>query len=400
MRSNTIVCMADLLNEAQFVVLRWVADGCPDGVMEGYAHRVSAAALRNRDLIRISGRGRTWHATLTDAGRIYLSSPPPPRRRTPRPARSAQVPKSETPPTALPPAPSISDPIAEDLRGAHPLVRATQAASKGLRPGPDGRLTIGDRPGVLRMVVSREQLHRALVLAHSTIVGAKRRGWDIKPYSKEHYGPHPGVAIVIRDHRYPVEVHEQARTLPFTEEEIDAWRNEYSWDRRDRANKMPPPQCKRKEPTGRLQLVLPTGYGGGRATWTDSPRSLNGSLSEVFDWLEQRASADDLAAENARQRREEFERAEELRAERARLARIEEARAKRAAAEIAAWRQAHDLRDYAAVLREHLPQLDQAERDRVEAWCQWLEDRARRSDPTKETSLIRGFDDERDGWGW
>jgi hypothetical protein len=41
--------------------------------MEGYAHRVSAAALRSRGLVKISGRGPTWRATITDAGRAFLS---------------------------------------------------------------------------------------------------------------------------------------------------------------------------------------------------------------------------------------------------------------------------------------------------------------------------------------
>jgi hypothetical protein len=163
---------------------------------------------------------------------------------------------------------------------------------------------------------------------------------------------------------------------------------------------MPPPQRKRKEPTGTLRVVLPNGYGGGRASWTDSPRSLNGSLSDVFRSLEERVVADDLAAENARRRREEFEREQRLHAERARLARIEEARATRAEAEINAWRQARALTDYAATLRQRLPELADAERERIEAWCQWLEGRARRSDPTSETSLIAGFNDEQDARGW
>ncbi len=84
------VQMGHTLNEAQVPVLRWVADGCPDGAMDGSAHRISAAALRSRGLIRVSGRGRTWSATITDAGSAYLASPPPPRKQTPRPTRRAQ----------------------------------------------------------------------------------------------------------------------------------------------------------------------------------------------------------------------------------------------------------------------------------------------------------------------
>jgi hypothetical protein len=60
------------LNDAQAAVLRWIAAGSPAGVMEGYTHRISASALRTRDLVRISGRGETWRAELTDRGRQQL----------------------------------------------------------------------------------------------------------------------------------------------------------------------------------------------------------------------------------------------------------------------------------------------------------------------------------------
>jgi hypothetical protein len=60
------------LNDAQVAVLRWIADGSPAGVMEGYAHRISASALRSRALVRIFGRGETWRAELTDRGREQL----------------------------------------------------------------------------------------------------------------------------------------------------------------------------------------------------------------------------------------------------------------------------------------------------------------------------------------
>ena len=240
--------MSHWLNQPQLAVLRWVADGCPDGVMDGSTHRISAAALRSRGLIRVSGRGRTWSATITDAGRAYLASPSPPRQQTPRPPRP--VPKNRAgPPQPAVPAAGCSDTIAEDLRRAHPFIRATRSAARGLRPALDGRLVVGERPGVVRMIVSRDRLHRALVLAHSLVAGATRRTWSIEPYSKDRYGDHPGVAIVIGEHHYPMEVHEETRTLPFTQEEIEAWRNEYSW-MKDRAHKMPPPQRKRKEPTG------------------------------------------------------------------------------------------------------------------------------------------------------
>src|SRR5262245_35655899 len=62
--------------------------------MQGYEHRVSAAALRTRDLVRISGRGQTWRAEVTPAGRAYLEDPPRPephrrQRRQPTSASDA-----------------------------------------------------------------------------------------------------------------------------------------------------------------------------------------------------------------------------------------------------------------------------------------------------------------------
>jgi hypothetical protein len=84
------------LNEAQTKVLQWIADGCPAGLMHGYEHRISAAALRTRDLVRVCGHGDAWHAELTPAGRAYLENPPRPeprrrRRRQPASASDAEV---------------------------------------------------------------------------------------------------------------------------------------------------------------------------------------------------------------------------------------------------------------------------------------------------------------------
>jgi hypothetical protein len=73
------------LTEQQVSLLRWIAAGCPYGVMDGVHHRISVAALRNRVLVTISGRGSTWAAKITDAGQDYLAqldgpNPPVPRQ--------------------------------------------------------------------------------------------------------------------------------------------------------------------------------------------------------------------------------------------------------------------------------------------------------------------------------
>lgn len=58
----------DHLSVAQFDLLRWVANGCKDGVYEGSSYRVSARALHNRGFLRVSGSGSTWSAQITADG--------------------------------------------------------------------------------------------------------------------------------------------------------------------------------------------------------------------------------------------------------------------------------------------------------------------------------------------
>lgn len=62
------------VNERQLEVLRWVADGCSEDRWpeNDFTHRTSAAALKSRGLISIAGRGRTWSATITEAGTHFL----------------------------------------------------------------------------------------------------------------------------------------------------------------------------------------------------------------------------------------------------------------------------------------------------------------------------------------
>ncbi|MCX5303192.1 hypothetical protein OG304_06965 [Streptomyces sp. NBC_00160] len=60
------------LNERQQQVLQWVGRGCPDGIWEGTAHKLSCQALQNRGLVKVSKRQGQWSAVLTDAGQHYL----------------------------------------------------------------------------------------------------------------------------------------------------------------------------------------------------------------------------------------------------------------------------------------------------------------------------------------
>lgn len=65
---------ANHLSVVQFDVLRWVAEGCKEGVYEGGSHRVSARALHNRGLLEVSGSGARWAVKITPEGTQRLQA--------------------------------------------------------------------------------------------------------------------------------------------------------------------------------------------------------------------------------------------------------------------------------------------------------------------------------------
>lgn len=75
--------MKSPLNDRQVEVLQWVADGSPVGKWpeNDFSYKTSAAALKARGLLIITGHARTWVAAITEAGTSYLehgSYPPEP----------------------------------------------------------------------------------------------------------------------------------------------------------------------------------------------------------------------------------------------------------------------------------------------------------------------------------
>jgi len=53
-------------------VLRWVKDGCPEGVWPDFTYKTTAAALAGRGLLTVRRRRERWSAELTPAGESYL----------------------------------------------------------------------------------------------------------------------------------------------------------------------------------------------------------------------------------------------------------------------------------------------------------------------------------------
>ena len=124
-----------VLNDRQRAVLVWIADGCPAGVYDGEGHKVSAAALRARGLVKIRGRGQAWHAELTDRGRAFLSGSPtahatqPSREPKPLPATD-QEPQS-SPPRQIERQPTKTEKLVADVTAAGGRLVLPDETAKG-----------------------------------------------------------------------------------------------------------------------------------------------------------------------------------------------------------------------------------------------------------------------------
>jgi hypothetical protein len=107
--------------------------------MEGYAHRVSASALRTRDLVRIFGRGETWRAELTDRGREQLERLERELSAPTRDGKNGSVPDHpQLPRASRSEARAKVEPEAE----ARPLSKTEQLVAEVIAAG--GRLTLPD----------------------------------------------------------------------------------------------------------------------------------------------------------------------------------------------------------------------------------------------------------------
>jgi hypothetical protein len=150
------------LNDRQRAVLDWIGDGCPDGVYEGEGHKVSAAALRARGLVRIRGRGQTWNAELTERGRAILDGSPA-LRPAPPPSTPAHTPITDAKPKASPtrpvdrPTTKTEQLVADVIAAGGRLVLPDETAEGGVnwRQRAYAAQRHGKVPEGKRLVVSR-----------------------------------------------------------------------------------------------------------------------------------------------------------------------------------------------------------------------------------------------------
>jgi hypothetical protein len=398
------------LTEKQVRLLRWIADGCREDTAGDDYYRISAAALRNRGLVKTSGRGPTWTATTTDAGREYLAKvdgPDPPIPREVNVSVTEQLVNDVVAAGGVLRVPRRGWYSADGVNYEH---RARLAARHG--KVPEGkRLTVTaiereleialvDAPGRSygrpelapvpvperigryhaaarefrerseRHEVSRGQLPRATRIIHAIAVEADRRGWSARgaSESKDGYGRDSWtgtkdghLVIVVNDEVFILRLQEPAvRTRGPWEREVHHYRNvrRDSFFYRDRELPSGPYDARS---SGQLVLELNPGarlHGGRQSRFVDRQSwTLEERLPHLFREIEERIIAAEheaedrriaaqKAAEVAEREAEERRRRWRLLMDRAAERLLEDHRAAQLRQEASAWHEADRIRRY------------------------------------------------------
>jgi hypothetical protein len=383
------------LNEKQLAVLRWIAEGCVGGVMDGNSHRISVAALRKRGFVKITGRGPTWSAQVTAAGREYLDradGPNPPAPRQPNTSvteqlvndviaaggtlrvrdsgwhrqgstnyahravlaeRYGKVPKGKRL--------SVNRISSEELQLE--LVDALEGAAEEVAPVP-----VPERVARYHLVVrqfrdrkerhevSRAALPRLLRILHGLVLEAERRGYEVAlvPTPKDdRYGHRTGwsgahhghIIICVNDYRAAIRATEeglQSRTY---------------WEQRNRVylhgangvgtwTSRPLSECEANA-TGRLTLTLVSGYSERTSKWADrKSRTLEERRPELMREIEMRMIEARHRREDAEREAAARQRAWEAAMARARERHAEHHRGESLRDEIVRWHDAEQIRAY------------------------------------------------------
>jgi hypothetical protein len=397
------------LTEKQVLLLRWIADGCPAGVMTDEYYRISAAALRNRGLVKTAGSGPRWTATITDAGGAYLAKvdgPEPPAPREANVSATEQLVRDVV---------SAGGALRVPRRGWYSSDgidyenRARMAARHGKVPNGK-RLTVTtidreleirlvdapgrsyDRPKLVPIVVaqrvgryhpaarhfrerserheiSREQLARATRIIHALACEAERRGWSAQGSSESENGygrqswtgaKDGHLVIAVKAHVVVLRLQEKGvHTRGPWEEEVRRYRSVSRGSAFYRGRELPSGPYDASA-AGLLTLALNAeGLHGGRQSrfadcrsWTleDRLAQLFREIDERILWAEYEAEdrriAAETAAEIARREAEERRRRWHVLMDQAAEHLLQDHRAAQLREQARAWQQADQIRRY------------------------------------------------------
>ena len=364
------VAQRKTLTETQVALLRWISEGCPDGQMEGDSHRISAAALRRKGLVAISGRGPTWTATITDSGREYLERVDGPEPPIPR---QGNVPVTQQLVDEVIAAGGslrvrrrwVGDPAYVDYRNRAALAERYGKVPDGKRfevvgideeleirlvdtPGKVGRaelvqLTVPEKVARYHPVakgfredrgkheVSRGQMQRATRIVHTIAKEAERRSWSVTYSGPPEGGSWSDSSVRASGSRLTIGVGEHELRLRLHEKGVHArgpWEKSIQFER-ERALRWgsmqregAPSGSYDAEATGVLELELEDERSwkfhgrqrqrrwGDRASW-----QLEDRLSHVFREIQERIVEAERIAEEDRIKAEEAAEAARIEAE-------------------------------------------------------------------------------------
>ncbi|WP_284982448.1 hypothetical protein [Arthrobacter sp. efr-133-TYG-118] len=169
------------LNDAQLLVLQWVAEGGDLENPPNDTFKTSAVALDSRGLVALDKRRGRWSIAITDTGTFYLehghhpkaeaSTPKEPARQ--KPERKGRFVKEVTTDVnsdqnAEPETPAKPERIVKDE--TIPMPDQVRRPHKALREIIDHKA---------RLDVQTGQRQRALLILHALAQEATRRGWDV-----------------------------------------------------------------------------------------------------------------------------------------------------------------------------------------------------------------------------
>jgi len=402
-------------------VLRWIGDGCPDGVMTGEGHfeRISAGALRNRGLVTTSGARKTWSATITKAGKEYLArvdGPNPPIPREPnRPAAqqlvddliaaggSLKVPRRYGRLGAGQPDYERRVELAEE-RGKVPaakrlvVTRTRDELRIDLRDAPDGTPTqafpvpVPDRVGRYHPVVvefrnradrreiSRAQLSRIGRVLHGLVVESEQRGYTVDGPSESAFPDRSQpVWSGDADGHLRIRVEEVTVTLRLREDGVRGRaiypRHDYRYQDPD----IPARRTNEQEAKGtvRISILAPRSRSSRQASWGDGKRqTLEECLPAVLMEVEARAAEERERLEIERTEAERRRQAWEDAMARAKQRHTEHHRSGILDTQIAAWQRAQAIRSYCDAIEQDRP----GDADAV-GWADWARAFADAIDP-------------------
>lgn len=402
------------LTVAQLEILRWIEQGCPGGVHDPSdpSHRISAAALDRRGLVETSGRGPTWSASITSAGRDYLEQATKPGAPPPRQANVSVT--RQLVDEVINGGGTLR--VSNDAGGDNYWRRAQLAERHGKVPdgkrmvvsrvGDEIEIKLLDSPARLgevsvpgrvsryapvvrrfrdaktRHEVSRAEMPRMLRILQGLVVEAERRGFDVEIVEGEEprrYGSAGWSGG--RDGHLRFSIRGHSESLRIREEGLPSrsyWIQQNSTYDYVKGESRPGPLSEYEEgATGRLEIEI-VGYGGGgRASKWGDRRSwaLEEKLPEILREIEMRAVEAEERKREAERREAERQRQWELAMERAKGRWLEAYRGQILERQADQWRTAETVRAYVDAMAAF------AVGEEAEEWIEWSRAHADLVDP-------------------